>query len=120
MPRFVILEHDHPCLHWDLMLETGNALRTWRLEQVAFVENEAIVATAIGDHRRAYLDYEGPVSGNRGRVVRWDAGTYELLASTPDSLRVRFSGQRLDGVALLTKAEESNWHFRLTGSHDTR
>ena len=31
MPRFVILEHDYPELHWDLMLETAGALRTWRL-----------------------------------------------------------------------------------------
>src|SRR5437879_2020084 len=31
MRRFVILEHDHPQLHWDLMLEAGPALRTWRL-----------------------------------------------------------------------------------------
>src|SRR5205807_395991 len=31
MPRFVILEHDHPELHWDLMLEAGPVLRTWRL-----------------------------------------------------------------------------------------
>src|SRR2546429_613448 len=31
MPRFVILEHDHPELHWDLMLEAGPVLRTWPL-----------------------------------------------------------------------------------------
>ena len=26
MPRFVILEHDHPEVHWDLMLEAGASL----------------------------------------------------------------------------------------------
>ena len=27
MPRYVILEHDHPVLHWDLMLEAGGVLQ---------------------------------------------------------------------------------------------
>jgi hypothetical protein len=31
MPRYVILTHDHPFQHWDLMLEDGGVLRTWRL-----------------------------------------------------------------------------------------
>ena len=31
MRRFVILEHDHPKLHLDLMLEAGDVLQTWRL-----------------------------------------------------------------------------------------
>ena len=31
MPRFVILEHDHPSLHWDFILEVGEVLWTWRL-----------------------------------------------------------------------------------------
>src|SRR5262249_60769057 len=31
MPRYVVLEHDHPGLHWDFMLEAGAVLRTWRL-----------------------------------------------------------------------------------------
>ena len=28
MPRFVLLRHDHPELHWDLMFEAGAALWT--------------------------------------------------------------------------------------------
>src|SRR5580765_3650553 len=31
MPRYVILAHDHPFPHWDLMLERDASLRTWRL-----------------------------------------------------------------------------------------
>ena len=47
MPRFVILEHDHPRLHWDLMLQTGDALRTWRLASPPTRGCEGIAATAI-------------------------------------------------------------------------
>ena len=28
VPRFVILEHDYPELHWDFMLEAGAVLKT--------------------------------------------------------------------------------------------
>ncbi|MCS7047501.1 MAG: hypothetical protein NZO58_14185, partial [Gemmataceae bacterium] len=81
MPRYVILEHDHPALHWDFMLERGDVLRTWRLPAPPSIGK--IAAQALADHRRAYLDYEGPVSGNRGTVRRWDAGTYATI--TPET-----------------------------------
>ena len=65
MSRFVILEHDYPVQHWDLMLEAGDVLRTWRLIAPPD-KTQAVAAESLGDHRLAYLDYEGPVSGNRG------------------------------------------------------
>jgi hypothetical protein len=36
---------------------------------------EAMDALRIADHRPAYLDYEGPISGGRGTVKRLRAGT---------------------------------------------
>ena len=95
MPRFVILEHDHPVLHWDLMLETGDMLKTWRLPAPPPVDGA--LAEPIGDHRRMYLDYEGPVSGNRGMVKRWDAGEYEMRIQTEASWTVRLNGGRWHG-----------------------
>ena len=35
-------------------------------------------AEVLPDHRLAYLDYEGPISGDRGSVTRWDRGTYDV------------------------------------------
>ena len=69
MPRYVILDHDHPSRHWDFMLESGGVLRTWRLlaEPTA---GGPIAAEPLGDHRIAYLDYEGPLSGDRGGSSR--------------------------------------------------
>jgi hypothetical protein len=117
MPRFVILEHDHPQLHWDFMLETGSVLRTWRLAEVP-IDGRPIPATAIGDHRPFYLDYEGPVSGNRGRVLRWDAGTYEELVSAENDLQVRLQGTKLNGIARLAVSEGSDWLFLFHGVAD--
>ena len=39
-------------------------------------------------HRRAYLDYEGEVSNNRGRVKRVKAGTVQIIATAASELKV--------------------------------
>src|SRR5262249_39383059 len=87
MPRFVVLEHDYPQLHWDLMLESGNVLRTWRLAAPPG-KGAAIRAWYLAEHRKMYLDYEGPVSGNRGRVSRWDSGVYSWSENREDRVSV--------------------------------
>lgn len=102
MPRFVILTHDHPHLHWDFMLESDGVLRTWRLETEPEVGRE-ISAEPLADHRIAYLDYEGPVSGNRGEVRRWDAGTYEVVGETAAELVVALRGNKVRGRATLNR-----------------
>jgi hypothetical protein len=110
VPRYVILEHDQPLLHWDLMLEAGDVLQTWRL--AAPPAAQAIDATILGDHRRMYLDYEGPVSGNRGNVRRWDAGLFdEETSSTPEARSLRFHGGRLRGCWRLDRTDGSQWRF---------
>lgn len=99
--RFVILTHDHPFLHWDLMLEGEDALRTWRLLKEPAAAT-ASPAERLADHRTAYLDYEGPVSGGRGTVTRWDQGSYEIVSETDDALRTTLYGERFQGRATLT------------------
>lgn len=104
--RFVILEHDHPVLHWDLMLESDGVLQTWRLADMP-APGKPIEATALGDHRLLYLDYEGPVSGNRGTVRRWDAGTYHWDETGILSLK----GTRVRGRARLQPIDGTRWRF---------
>src|SRR5438876_1564898 len=104
MPRFVILEHDHPQLHWDLMLEAGDLLRTWRLASLPEAE-KTISATYLAEHRRIYLDYEGSVSGSRGSVLRWDKGTYSWLENQDDRLSFELEGDRVRGTAELIRGE---------------
>ncbi len=81
--RFVILEHDHPFLHWDLLLEEECSARTWRLLRKPCL-GESIAAEPLPDHRLMYLDYEGVVSGDRGSVKRFLAGTYERMSDQTD------------------------------------
>jgi hypothetical protein len=110
MPKFVVLTHDFPILHWDFMLEKEAGLRTWRLAAPPDTAGE-IAATPLADHRLAYLDYEGPVSANRGTVTRWDRGEFVILVETSERIEVVLQGTRLKGRAVLRGTGEG-WSFR--------
>ena len=112
MPRFVVLEHCFRGLHWDFMLEWGDVLRTWALERSPDTAGP-IPADTLADHRIMYLDYEGPISGDRGSVTRWDGGTYELVDETPSSITVRLAGARSQAeVQIARDSETGRWRFR--------
>src|SRR5437868_12076808 len=80
--RYVVLHHtgvDEP--HYDLMFESapGSPLMTWRATDWPLAAGDQL--TRIGDHRSEYLDYEGPVSNDRGHVRRIVAGSLAVTAS---------------------------------------
>jgi len=106
MPRFVILRHAPPdenaSPHWDFMLEAGESLRTWALDQEPSPnQNWSCSAAALPDHRVAYLTYEGPISKNRGHVTQWDAGTYRIESETATCLVVTLAGKKQVGTITL-------------------
>jgi hypothetical protein len=135
MPRFVLLYHDCPpnyerASHWDFMLESGDVLRTWVLEQLprdwepvrtrtvtrypncpAVALENSVPAVQLADHRRDYLTIEGPLSGERGQVIRVAAGTYTGEHEAPDELQVVLSGGDLTANVRLirSKASEESW-----------
>ena len=113
MSRFAVLRHDSPGgLHWDFLLEMGAVLRTWALPQPPESGVE-ITCRALPDHRLAYLDYEGPVSGDRGSVARWDRGIYRMDRQSNRELVVELSGEKLNGRATLSRLpdESEGWRF---------
>jgi DNA polymerase Ligase (LigD) len=117
MPRFVVLEHAWNGVHWDLMLESGEVLRTWAID-APIVPGHDLPARKLADHRRIYLDYEGEVSGQRGRVRRIDAGTYRAIVWSTRHVRVELAGTQLVGeVELLGPGPDSagtcSWIFRM-------
>lgn len=86
MQRFVILHHQKSVVdesHWDVMLETDGVLRTWALvppyDSRQPTQPFSVSAKRLPDHRLAYLDYEGDISGGRGTVKRIDTGTYTIV-----------------------------------------
>jgi hypothetical protein len=111
MFRFVVLLHEMPPgqtrpTHWDFMLEHGGVLWTWALSEEPTV-GRRLAALRLADHRLAYLEYEGEVSGGRGAVTRWDAGHYERMHEEADDLVLRMSGQRISGEVILSRRDPS-------------
>ena len=80
--RFVVLQHRVPDDldgdrgdHFDLMLEQESDLATWAIDQFPNA-GETVAATRLPNHRKLYLDYDGPISDGRGTVEQVMAGTY--------------------------------------------
>ncbi|MFA6133417.1 MAG: hypothetical protein WC869_05315 [Phycisphaerae bacterium] len=113
--RFVLLEHSgYGPLHYDLMLQDGEALATWQMQsnplalaRAAQAESAAkspesgrgpLPCRRIADHRLTYLDYQGPVSRGRGAVAMLESGHYEMLGKTADRWRIRLAGREMIGV----------------------
>lgn len=123
MNRFVLLEHALPAgaargTHWDFMLEAGGVLRTWALDGLP-VAQETVAALQLADHRLDYLEYEGPVSGNRGSVKRIDCGEYVVLAESSEQLEIALLGELLRGRATLsTTSEHQRWRFAFRTNAD--
>jgi hypothetical protein len=113
VPRYVVLEHESPRgLHWDFMLECGDALAAWALASPPDAAH-AVDAAALPDHRIAYLDYEGPISGRRGSVRQWDRGEYACVARRDDCIVAELTGSRLNGRVVLARRPQSpgDWSF---------
>ena len=114
---YVILAHSGAGpLHYDLMLESGSSLATWHVpappREMAIGAD--VAAPRLGDHRRAYLSYQGPVSGGRGCVRRVEAGSYDHIVAEARRWRVRLAGP--DGSVLLELRHvgpgEGDWTIR--------
>ncbi|MCA9096555.1 MAG: hypothetical protein KDA68_23910 [Planctomycetaceae bacterium] len=115
MPPFSILTHDHPVLHWDFLLDPDGEglLLTWRILESPD-KTHFISGIKQPDHRRLYLDYTGPISGNRGSVEIWDRGEYELKSGEEirsDSIRITCQGDRIKGEIQLKRLVGNDWEY---------
>jgi len=117
VPRFVVQKHvrSPDDWHFDLMLECGEVLLVWQSGVPPDAEADLpCLVRGLPHHRPAYLDYEGPIRGGRGRCTIHDRGTFEWLdpaagLADPDDcdlqslLRVRLAGERARGVYRLKR-----------------
>jgi len=113
--RFVVLHHTEATGdHYDLMIEMGNQLATWKLhDPPEHIESEAYDIHRLPDHRPRYLDYEGPISGDRGHVTRHDSGECVVHQRSDARWEVTFHGQRLMGNHILECIDQSEARWRL-------
>jgi hypothetical protein len=111
MPRFALLIHDSPRgLHYDFFLENGQVLKTWVLPHLPEPGQE-ILCQALTDHRPIYLDYEGPISDDRGTVARWDQGTFSVESWGDDQIIVELAEGKLAGRVELRR-QAGQWSFK--------
>lgn len=118
---FVLLEHDAreapdaaaraTGLHWDLLidLEGGERVATWRLAADPIAAAQPVPAFRIGEHRRAYFDYEGQVGGGRGVVRRLDRGGAVVVSLAPDCIVVELAGSLMHGRWRLSRGDGGRW-----------
>jgi len=126
--RYVLLRHETSAgylrpSHWDFMIEVAGALRTWALEESP-ADRREITAEQLADHRIAYLEFEGEISGGRGTVSRIDRGSYTIVRESDDDLILELRGEKLVGLALLTRCSgepttnesggPQRWKFKFT------
>ncbi len=115
--RYVILHHKlSDGEHWDFMLEQAGVLATWQLATPPQGDQPtSIPAVRISDHRLAYLDCEGPISGDRGCVTQYDAGTYAPIKATPSVIQFQLDGSILHGTYALIQTKDApaeQWRFQ--------
>jgi len=111
--RFVFLEHDYPTLHWDILLQQGNRLLGWRGDNHGhFLNGGHVVQTS--DHRLVYLDYEGPLTGQRGTVKRVDAGRLTWRHCAENEFIAEIQGKQWHGVLELKKIDATKWFSSFT------
>lgn len=93
--RYVVLEHTgFGEAHVDLMIEPSpgaHELLTWRTPVWPLEHQTALVS--LGEHRRAYLDYEGTIAGGRGQVRRVAQGTCRTYVGSSGLRVVQFDGE---------------------------
>jgi hypothetical protein len=122
--RYVLLRHEVPPSfgrgsHWDLMLEPSADAPLWTWEVLVALANSpphavTTIARRLPDHRRVYLDYEGPLSGDRGHVTRQAAGTLRWHSHDTDSLTATIDGRQLRGILRLRSLEQDRWQLEFT------
>ncbi|MHC4104080.1 MAG: DNA polymerase ligase N-terminal domain-containing protein [Planctomycetota bacterium] len=111
--KFVIQKHSSPGdVHWDLMLEAGQVLETYRLalppEQLL---NQTTTAIRIADHPVKFLTYEGTVNKGAGTVEIAETGTYQVLSDNEGLRELQLDGKILKGKFTFIHIDAENWQL---------
>jgi hypothetical protein len=131
MSRTVLLLHERPdgTSHLDWMIQREGdsavgagaanrstdgepALLTFRVAvRIDSGEWGCFLAEQIGEHRAAYLSYEGPVPGGRGRVSRVAEGEVRIETAHEAVFRVAGRLGAAEGVFSGFKGADGIWAF---------
>ncbi|ORV83591.1 ATP-dependent DNA ligase [Mycobacterium interjectum] len=110
---FVIQEHHARRLHYDFRLERDGVLVSWAVPK-NLPETTAVnhLAVHTEDHPLEYGAFEGNIPKGEygaGKVVIWDAGTYEAEKFNDDEVIVNLHGNRISGRYALIQTNGDQW-----------
>lgn len=119
---FVIQEHHARRLHYDFRLERNGVLVSWAVPK-NLPDSPAVnhLAVHTEDHPLEYATFEGDIPKGEyggGKVIVWDAGTYETETFRDNSpggaakggeVIVTLHGQRISGRYALIQTDGKNW-----------
>lgn len=80
--------------------------RCWRAQGLIDLE-------VASPHRRAYLDYQGPISAGRGHVRRIDRGSVVIRLWRSDRVVWDVFMQHFTGRIVATRLNEQTWRARI-------
>jgi bifunctional non-homologous end joining protein LigD len=110
---FVIQEHHARRLHYDFRLERDGVLVSWavpkNLPETTSVNH---LAVHTEDHPLEYGGFEGDIPKGEygaGKVIIWDAGTYEAEKFRDDEVIVNLRGSRISGRYALIQTNGDQW-----------
>jgi len=116
--RYAVLHHTQvKNAHYDLLVELtpGGNLACWNADCWP-PEKHPRPITRIADHRRIYLEYQGPISGDRGMVRRIAGGSCRVHRCGPKLLVIELN----DNLRIqLEEIAEGDWRMSLA-SPDTK
>ena len=113
--KFVIQKHiKGGDIHWDLMLESGVCLWTWRIDKgPGQILQSSAKAIRIFDHPLKFLSYEGTVNNGKGNVHIAEFGTYKINSQSDDVIEINMAGEVLKGKFILERIKDNQWKFGL-------
>ncbi len=111
--RFVIHKHTQEGrIHWDLMIEWGDILKTWRLDAPPEkLSSQKTKATPIFDHDKKFLTYQGTVNNGKGTVEIVDEGTCIVELNTENEIKINFEGKILKGNFKVARNQNNEWNL---------
>jgi bifunctional non-homologous end joining protein LigD len=110
---FVIQEHHARRLHYDFRLERDGVLVSWAVPK-NLPDTPAVnhLAVRTEDHPLEYGAFQGTIPKGEygaGKVIIWDAGTYETEKFRDDEVIVTLHGRRISGRYAMIRTDADQW-----------
>tara|TARA_Y100001968_G_scaffold274374_1_gene267566 strand:+ start:690 stop:1073 length:384 start_codon:yes stop_codon:yes gene_type:complete len=92
LKRWALFKHvpssqDMQGIHFDLLLEDRSDCRSWRLDQIPFLNGQAVNAISAPPHKVDWLEkHDCAVSGGRGWAYRVERGVFKGELPISDDL----------------------------------